>query len=293
MQKDTPYNGARLGALAAAAWLALGLAGCANHASPTTHSPAATTTTTAATATPPMSSAPSTPAAGITAYDWDLAKVTDAQGQTPAGWQIPGQRPARLHFEAGRLTVHNLCNLFNTGYALQGQTLLLMGGLSTRRACPDEDAHELQQRVALYLSAPATWELRPASHPDAAPQLELVFGDGLRWQLAGVATAETRYGGPGERVFLEVGPQRIACSHGLIPNAQCLNVRELRYADNGVRQSAGPWQPLYDEIEGFTHRPGTRQVLRLKRFQRPAPVPADASSLIYLLDMVVETERVR
>ncbi|HYM87381.1 MAG TPA: DUF4377 domain-containing protein, partial [Pseudoxanthomonas sp.] len=42
-------------------------------------------------------------------------------------------------------------------------------------------------------------------------------------------------------------------------------------------------------IEGYTHEAGIRNVLRVKRYTIKHP-PADGSSLVYVLDMVVESE---
>ena len=87
-----------------------------------------------------------------------------------------------------------------------------------------------------------------------------------------------------------MAPRRIPCNHPMIPNHRCLQVRELRYDANGVKQSPpGEWQPLYADIEGYRHEPGIRNVLRVKKFRR-ADVPADASSVVYVLDIVVESE---
>ncbi|MBN9325065.1 MAG: DUF4377 domain-containing protein, partial [Delftia acidovorans] len=44
-------------------------------------------------------------------------------------------------------------------------------------------------------------------------------------------------------------------------------------------------------IEGYKHEPGIRNVLRIQRYKRQN-VPADASAYAYVLDMVVESERV-
>ena len=51
-------------------------------------------------------------------------------------------------------------------------------------------------------------------------------------------------------------------------------------------------QPLDQDIEGYTHEDGVRNVLRLKRYTVKNP-PADGSSIGYVLDMVVESELVR
>jgi hypothetical protein len=72
---------------------------------------------------------------------------------------------------------------------------------------------------------------------------------------------------------------------------QCLRVREIHYGDNGVKTSTGEWENFYSEIEGYKHEPGIRNVLRIQRYKRQN-VPADASAYAYVLDMVVESERV-
>src|SRR5690606_6339171 len=122
------------------------------------------------------------------------------------------------------------------------------------------------------------------------PRLRLVAADGSTTAWTGEATAETRYGGAGETVFMEIAPQRIDCHHPMIPDDTCLQVREIRYDDSGAKQPPGEWEALYGDIVGFDFRAGERKVLRLKKFTRPDPVPADASSIAYVLDMVVESE---
>ncbi|MCY7312879.1 MAG: DUF4377 domain-containing protein, partial [Pseudoxanthomonas sp.] len=67
--------------------------------------------------------------------------------------------------------------------------------------------------------------------------------------FTGKPTAQTRFGGPGETAFLEVGPQAKPCSHPLIPDKQCLQVREIQFDANGIRTGTpGEFQPLYQDI---------------------------------------------
>jgi hypothetical protein len=69
-------------------------------------------------------------------------------------------------------------------------------------------------------------------------------------------------------------------------------VRELHYDAQGLRVGEpGLWQTLAQPIEGYEHHPGVRNVLRAKRYVVASP-PADASSVAYVLDMVVESETV-
>ena len=136
-------------------------------------------------------------------------------------------------------------------------------------------------------------------HPDHrttagdVPQLVLTNAAGDRLVFHGAPTADTRFGGPGERVFLEVAAETKPCSHPLIPDKQCLQVREIKFDDNGLRVGEpGEWQNFYDQIEGFSHQPGTRNVLRVNRYTVANP-PADGSSQAFVLDMVVESELVK
>ena len=70
-------------------------------------------------------------------------------------------------------------------------------------------------------------------------------------------------------------------------------MREITFDDNGLRSGEpGEWQNFYDQIEGFSHQPGTRNVLRVNRYTVANP-PADGSSQAFVLDMVVESELVK
>lgn len=278
MQHSTPPLPSRTKALASALLTTLLLSACGS--SPQVSSMMQ----------PASSSAPS--ARTFQAYDWDLTAAYQAQGAATTGWQLAGRPAARLHFEGDRLSVQNLCNRMSASYALNGQGLAVNRPVSTLRACTDHDLMELERRVAAQLPQTQRFELRDGP---AAPMLVLHFADGSRWELTGAPTPATRYGSAGERVFLEVAPERVACNHPLKPGAQCLRVRDVRYADNGIQQGTGEWRILHDEIDGYRHEAGIRNVLRLQRYPLAltGQQPADAPSHAYVLDMVVESGRLR
>ena len=53
---------------------------------------------------------------------------------------------------------------------------------------------------------------------------------------------------------------------------------------------------MQGSIEGYTFEPGIRNVLRVNRYSmanKNGVLPADAPSHAYVLDMVVESERMR
>ena len=174
------------------------------------------------------------------------------------------------------------------GYTIDGDRLQVARMAATMMACTDPKLMALDQAIGKRLEAAQTIALRG----DDAPQLTLTSADGEVLTFRGEATAETRYGGPGETAFLEVAAQTKPCSHPLIPDKQCLQVRELHYDERGIKTGTpGDWQPLYQDIEGYEHADGVRNVVRVKRYAIKNP-PADGSSIAYVLDMVVESENV-
>lgn len=230
----------------------------------------------------------------LQSHHWQLQQALNAQGSADIGqWQLPAtaSSPARtvgLRFSKDQIvSVDRMCNLISGGYRTQGDQMHVERMTSTMMACGNADLMQLEKNVARQLPSVSNWKITN----NASPLLELRFKNGTTWQLEGKPTHETLYG-RSEQIFLEVAPQKVTCSHPLIPNAQCLQVRELKYNEQGIKQSMGTWQNYYGTIEGYTHQAGVRNVLRIKRFTREH-VPADASKYVDVLDMAVESEIVR
>ena len=234
----------------------------------------------------PDARAPEGAAPELPAYHWRLTDARDAGGQRLDALFVEGGKPLTVDFANGHLRISGGCNHGGGAYTVEGDTLRVQQFMSTQMAC-DQPLMALDAAAAEALQGDSEVRWEPAG--DRPPQLTLAGARGTL-VFAGDPTVETRYGGPGETVFLEVAPERVACQHPLIPDHRCLQVREVRYDGQGLRVGEpGEWQPLYEEIEGYTHEPGVRNVLRLKRFER-TDAPADASSVVYVLDMTVETE---
>lgn len=226
--------------------------------------------------------------ATLAGYHWRLDSATGADGARIDAL-FPGDgHVLALEFADGRVSVSGGCNGQGASYAVgDGGKLEIDRMMSTQMACAtplmDADA-----AIAALLAQAQEVHFEEGT----PPRLRLVADDGSTTTWTGEATAQSRYGGEGETVFMEVAPQRIDCNHPMIPGHQCLQVREIRYDDGGVKQPPGEWEAFYGDIEGFEFREGERKVLRLKKFERPEQVPADASSVAYVLDMVVESELV-
>lgn len=231
----------------------------------------------------------------LQAFHWDLEKADDANGQAlPAYTALAPQRVVRLSFVGGdkpgeqRVVVDRLCNAMGAGYQLSGHDITVSRPVSTMMACADTRLMQLEQTVGAQLSRAARVQLAQDAQP---PRLLMQFNDGSRWHLVGKPTAATQYGSAGETLFLEVGPELKPCSHGVMRDAQCMQVREVTYNSAGLKTGTGEWTHFYGMIEGFAHEAGVRNVLRVKRYARQNP-PADASRYVFQLDMRVESERV-
>ena len=226
------------------------------------------------------------------AFHWQLRQALDAKNTLSTGWSVPNHPAVQIDFNHGRLAVSQLCNAMSATYNLDGPKMEVSRPMATLMACANPALMALESRVATRLPEIQRWAVQPAAQGAPAPQLTLIFSDGGRWLLDGTPTDETRYGGAGDTIFLEIAPERVACNHPVIRDFKCLKVRTFSYSEQGLKQNAGPWENFYSEIQGYTHEAGVRNVLRLKRYSRANP-SADGSKFAYVLDMTVETERRR
>ncbi|BDU18428.1 META and DUF4377 domain-containing protein [Lysobacter auxotrophicus] len=242
-------------------------------------------------ATAPAAPAPAAPASAtidnavLGGHHWALDNAVDAKGQRVDALFARTDKPVTVDFAAGRIAVSNTCNRMMGSYTLDGATLTIGDLASTMMACADQKLMALDRAVGERLRGAQTASLQSGD----TPVLTLTGAGGDVLTFRGQPTAEKRFGGPGETVFLEIAPQSKPCTHPDVPNRQCLQVREVHFNDQGIRTGApAEWQPLYQDIEGFTHEDGVRNVVRVKRFvsgNKP-----DGEQVAYVLDMVVESD---
>lgn len=231
--------------------------------------------------------ATSVDAATLGAYHWRLSDASGRDGRRIDALFARPQQPLQLDFADGRLGVANACNRIVGAYRIENGRLVTGRLAQTLMACQDSALAALDAAIGRRLEGRPRIDVQPG----AEPRLRLSTSDGDRLDFAGVPTAATRYGGPGETVFLEVDAQTQACTHPLMRDHRCLRVRERHYDADGLASGApGEWYLLSQDIEGYTHEEGMRDVLRVKRYDVKDP-PADAPAQAYVLDMVVESGR--
>lgn len=222
-------------------------------------------------------------------YTWNLDTAVDAAGKPIALLQRDGKYGLKLSFNGDKLGVSGGCNHVGAGFKLDGERIVVKDFQTTLMACQDARLMQMDDAISAQLTGSNRFALEGEA---PTPRLLLTTASGAKLALSGVATAATRYGGPGATVFMEVDSQLRDCPHPLMPNHKCLWVRERKYDGNGVAlKPSDEWHFLYQDIEGYQHEAGIRNVVRVKKFDIKNP-PADASSVAYVLDMVVESESV-
>jgi len=232
---------------------------------------------------PPRRTADAALVRALQDHEWTLRAATDATGKPVEALVVPGS-PFVLRFDGARIAVQGGCNRLSGAWRLSPQDRLEIGRLaSTQKAC-EPPLMAADQAMVAALAAPLQVRV-DAGEP---PTLHLAAADRQTLSFGGRRTSKSLYGAP-TRIFLEVAAQRVACSPALQPPGTCLQVRELRFDDKGLRVGTpGPWRAFHGEIVGYTHEPGVSNVLRVNRFKRPQP-PADAPAYVYELDLVVES----
>jgi len=218
-------------------------------------------------------------------YRWSLESATDGRGRVMEALSTRQGHPVVFEFSGTGLAIQGPCNRMMGSYRINAAKQLTVNGTaSTNMAC----APELMLADAA-LSGLLAKPLQVELDRDPLARLRLVSASQETLTFTGQATPEALYG-PGSIVFLEVSARHVACAAPSPPNTRCLQVRERHFDERGLTVGTpGEWQPLNETIEGFTHREGERNVLRVKRFNR-TPASPGASSTLYVLDLIIETE---
>ena len=225
--------------------------------------------------------------AALQIHHWQLQRAHDAHGTALRSLFVDGMPPLQLDFTAQRLQVSQTCNALGAAYTVEAAHLQIGRVVSSKRLCAQSRRMAQERAASDLLSGRFAVALDSAA---PLPTLRLTRTDGTRLEFAGQPTADARFGGPGQTVWLEVAGDTAPCTTA--PTRQCLQVREVKFDDKGLKQGEpGKFENFYGNIEGYTHEDGVRNVVRVKRYEVKNP-PADAPSQAYVLDMVVESERV-
>lgn len=193
-------------------------------------------------------------------------------------------KPLVLTFDPkGRLFISTSCNNLATGWVIANQKIVTGNVAATMMACPEKETQQELLAQRIFANSQIDFKLNVSDRLN--PTLTLTAADGQSYVFTGKMTPEAKYQSQGEIIFLEIAPQLQTCSSN---TGQCLQVREIKYANNGVKLPVeSTWTSFHSPIEGFEHNLHESQIIRVKRYEIPKPA-ADQSKYAYILDMVVE-----
>ena len=218
--------------------------------------------------------------------------TTAAKNLTEYNWTYQGSKaskPLVLSFDDNqRLSIQTGCNNQGGTWKVEGNTIVTSPLASTMMACADDLMQ--QERLSADIFSEKKVPFTLSTQNDQAI-LTITDSKGQKYTFLGKMTAEAKYQSEGKIVFLEISPQTKSCT-GVAPQT-CMQVREIKYDDKGIKTYADKnWSLYYGQIEGFKHNPEQRVIVRVKRFEIKNPA-ADQSSQADVLDMVVEQELVK
>ncbi|MCY1199796.1 MAG: META and DUF4377 domain-containing protein [Achromobacter veterisilvae] len=211
---------------------------------------------------------------------WDLARWTKPGGALrPVPHPSTHSRPLTVSFihdqGAPRIAGFAGCNQYSASYTVANGLLIVRDHpVSTMMACAP-DSMTLEQDFLAGMTRITASSVDSTNNPQRMTWI-LASGDTLDF---GRRTDPIAGGQPGPTKLVYVNSERVPCSAGA-GRALCYQVRD---------SAAQPWQFWYGEITGFHFQPGIRYRLRVVEVQDPNP-PADASSVRWVLDAVVEQE---
>ncbi|NIK40702.1 heat shock protein HslJ [Xanthomonas arboricola] len=263
--------------LFAPALLAAGVTACGSGAAPELPGSGADTAAAESAAVAAAAAANAPLQAALQAQHWQLQQASDAHGTALRSLFVAGTAPLQLDFRDQRIQVSQTCNALGADYSLAQAHLQIGRVVSSKRLCAQPRRMAQERAASELLSGRFAVALNTAQ---TTPQLTLTRSDGTRLVFDGVATADTRHGGPGQTLLIEVAADTVPCRSD--PARHCLQLRE-QGADGQPATRA--WQTFDGSIEGFEHEAGIRTLLRVTRY--PAAAGTDAAP-VYVLEQMIE-----
>ena len=243
--------------------------------------------------------------ASLSRYRWTLISATD-KGAQPLNRLLDIKDQVRLSFSQyqgeNTLSYSVGCNTMSAGYELQGHTLTIEDGMSTKMSCGELDkaendlSHLMQGESQLTLVVDNNSSINEDSKNDNSkdvnlkinkPILTQVTSDATTLVWEGKLTSQAKYNSKGETVFWAVNAKKIVCAENSLE--MCLQVKPITYDDQGIKVSEGKWSAFTGEIDGYQHDGRHDEVLRLQRYQLDYNESAEDEEYAYVLDAVIES----
>jgi len=230
----------------------------------------------------------------LSRHRWTLDSVTDANHQSVTEFaNINSQVTLVFNENQGQNTLSYSvgCNTISAAYQLQGHTLIIDEGMSTKMSCSELDSAENTLSTLMLGNS----ELKVTQSD--SPVLTQFTSDNATLVWSGRLTPQAKYNSKGEAVFWVVNPKKVDCE--MNNDKQCLQIKPVTYDNQGIKTHEGKWRTFAGEIDGYHHDGTHEEVLRLQRYQlgtsellmNDEPLESDTNddAYAYVLDAVIES----
>lgn len=203
-------------------------------------------------------------ARALSAYYWDMEAEIDKAGVVQGDWFSKDIPPVRLMFDAkGMAYSENTCNLISWSFSTtDSMGISFKPKFMTAAGCGAELSNR-QAKVGTELPKIHRYALE-TSESSKPERLTLFLADGGRWIFKAIPTPETRFGGPGKQIELEIAMELVACESG--SSKQCLTGRRVRWDRNISKICLGDWKVLKDGVEGYLPTPGRHEIIWVREY---------------------------
>jgi len=230
----------------------------------------------------------------LSRHRWTLDSVTDANHQSVTEFaNINSQVTLVFNEHQGQNTLSYSvgCNTISAAYQLQGHTLIIDEGMSTKMSCDELDSAENTLSTLMLGNS----ELKVTQSD--SPVLTQFTSDNATLVWSGRLTPQAKYNSKGEAVFWAVNAKKVDCE--MNNDKQCLQIKPVTYDNQGIQTHEGKWRTFAGEIDGYHHDGTHEEVLRLQRYQlgtsellmNDEPLESDTNddAYAYVLDAVIES----
>lgn len=234
----------------------------------------------------------------LQSYNWHLLTAKDKHGKTLSGLDLTtyGLKNTgniiNLNFSKGKdnkvgISYDLGCNKMMKAMTYKDGIMTSLNGISisTLMGCGKLNDAERLLNAQMVSSS----KLSISVGNDNKATLTQITSDNniLLWE--GTLKPEVKYG-KGETVFFEVKPTLKPCD--TLTGKQCLEVREIKYDNNGMKTATGQWRILHEAIDGYRPEAGVQSVIRVQRYRTP-PTDTMGYGNLYVLDAVIESQLIQ
>ena len=190
----------------------------------------------------------------LSRHRWTLVSATDSNKQ-PVSELADISSQGTLVFNQGTLSYSVGCNTVSAAYQLQGHTLSIEEGMSTKISCSKLDRAENRLNALMWGNS----ELKIKQSD--SPVLTQFTNDNVTLVWSGRLTPQAKYNSKGETVFWAVNAKKVDCEAN--NKQQCLQIRPVTYDSQGIKVREGKWRAFAGEIDGYQYDGKQEEVLRL------------------------------